>query len=59
MEQKGVENPERFIQDTNQIPIEVQQALLQDPKVQLLIKGFMDRQAGQVEAPQQPMQEVA
>lgn len=59
MEQKGVENPERFIQGTNQIPIEVQQVLLQDPKVQLLIKGFMDRQAGQVEAPQQPTQQVA
>lgn len=42
MEQKGVENPERFLQATQQIPIEVQQVLLQRPEVQQMVQGAID-----------------
>ena len=45
MEQKGVENPERFIQQVPQIPQEVQAILLQDPTVQQIIKGAEDAKA--------------
>ena len=45
MEQKGVENPERFIQQVPQIPQEVQAILLQDPTVQQMIKGAEDAKA--------------
>ena len=42
MEQKGVENPERFLQATQQIPIEVQEVLLQRPEVQQMVQGAID-----------------
>lgn len=37
MEQKDVENPERFLQQQNTIPIEIQQRLLQDPQIAELV----------------------
>ena len=40
MEQKGVENPERFLQSGQEIPPEVQQILLQNPAVQELINNI-------------------
>ena len=46
MEQKGVENPERFLQTENTIPIEIQQLLLQDPRIQALVADFEQRKAG-------------
>lgn len=47
MEQRGVENPERFIQENQQIPPEIQQVLLQRPDVQLMIQQFQQAQSGQ------------
>lgn len=43
MEQKGVENPERFIDGGNSIPPEVQQVLMQDPKLGVIIQDLMQR----------------
>lgn len=45
MEQKDVENPERFLQQQNTIPIELQQILLQDPRVQAIVQEFEQRKA--------------
>jgi len=47
MEQKDVENPERFLQQENTIPIEIQQVLLQNPNVRQLVEQFeAQKQAG-------------
>lgn len=40
MEQKDVENPERFIQQQNTIPMEIQELLLQDPQTKRIIQNF-------------------
>lgn len=40
MNQKGVENPEKFLQLQEEIPAEVQQLLLQDEGVQQLIQNY-------------------
>jgi hypothetical protein len=40
LEQKGVENPERFLQIQQQIPPEIQQVLLQNPQVQAMVQGY-------------------
>ena len=45
MEQKGVENPERFLQSGQEIPPEVQQILLQNPVVQELINNIQAQKA--------------
>lgn len=45
MEQKGVENPERFLQSGQEIPPEVQQILLQNPTVQELINNIQAQKA--------------
>ena len=45
MEQKGVENSERFIQQQPQIPQEIQNELLAKPEIQELIKGYEEAQA--------------
>ena len=34
MEQKDVENPERFLQNQNLMPVELQEQLMQDPQIQ-------------------------
>jgi len=47
MEQKGVENPERFLQSGQEIPPEVQQILLQNPAVQELINNIQASKANQ------------
>lgn len=54
MEQKDVENPERFIQTQNTIPLEVQQQLLQDPKIQAICEAYQQgvRVPSQAEQPQ-------
>lgn len=54
MEQKDVENPERFIQTQNTIPLEVQQQLLQDPKIQAICEAYQQgvRVPSQTEQPQ-------
>lgn len=45
MEQKGVENPERFLQQQQQIPQEIQNELLARPEIQQLIAGYEQAQA--------------
>lgn len=40
MEQKDVENPERFIQQQKTIPMEIQELLLQDPQIKQIIQNF-------------------
>ena len=47
MEQKGVENPERFLQSGQEIPPEVQQILLQNPAVQEMINNIQASMANQ------------
>lgn len=49
MEQKDVENPERFLQTENTIPMEVQQILMNNPEMRTLIDGIKQ----QVEAQKQ------
>lgn len=44
LEQKGVENPEKFLMQPNMIPPEVQQMLMQDPAIQQLVAGYMQQQ---------------
>lgn len=43
MEQKGVENPERFIQNINVIDPQVQQALLQNPQLAPIIQMMTEQ----------------
>lgn len=43
MEQKGVENPERFLQNINLIDPQVQQVLLQDPTLAPIIQEMQSR----------------
>lgn len=45
MEQKDVENPERFIQQQDTIPLEVQQLLMQDPQVQQIVQNYEQQKA--------------
>ena len=45
MEQKGIENPERFLQQQPQIPQEIQNELLARPEIQQLIAGYEQAQA--------------
>lgn len=40
MEQKGVDNPERFLQQQAQIPQEIQDYLLQSPEIQQMIANY-------------------
>jgi len=55
MEQKGVENPERFMQTQPQIPQELQNYLMQQPEVQALMAGYQQAEQQQQGKPlQQP-----
>lgn len=49
MEQKDVENPERFLQTEDTIPMEVQQILMNNPEMRTLIEGIKQ----QIEAQKQ------
>ncbi len=40
MEQKDIENPERFLQQQNTIPLEVQQIMMNDPNFRAIIEGL-------------------
>ena len=64
MEQKGVENPERFIQQIPQIPQEIQNILMQQPEVQQMIQEFEQEKARNVqpieqETPQEELESLA
>ena len=52
LEQKGVENPEKFLQQQVEIPLPVQQMLLQDPQVQQMCQQFMAQQQQGLGEPQ-------
>lgn len=54
MEQKDVENPERFIQTQNTIPMEIQQKLLQIPAVQQACEQFEAMKNGGGQQPEVP-----
>ena len=58
MEQKDVENPERFLQTEYQIPQEIQQGLLQDPRIQAICQAYEQRKQQGGQPPQQPEQQV-
>ena len=40
MEQKDVENPERFLQQQDTIPIEIQQMLMQNPQIKQMVEVY-------------------
>ena len=54
MEQKDVENPERFLQNQNLMPVEMQDALMQRPEYQQLAQVIEMQKEN--EAPQEPQQ---
>ena len=59
MEQKDVENPERFIQLGDTIPAEVQQLLLQNPQIRQLCEAYQQNGNIQVQPPVQQVQDTA
>ena len=56
MEQKGVENPERFLQPMKEIPMEVQQVLLQNPAIQEMIQKAETEKSNQKNATPEPVE---
>lgn len=61
MEQKDVENPERFLQIQETIPIEVQQMLLQDERIRAIVDNFNQQKqalASKGENVQAPVQDT-
>lgn len=49
MEQKDIENPERFLQQQDTIPIELQQILMQNPKIKQIVEMFEQQKQNQQE----------
>ena len=47
MEQKDVENPERFLQQQNTMPVEIQQALMQSPQVKQMVQQYQQQKQQQ------------
>lgn len=58
MEQKDVENPERFLQTQNSIPQEIQQLLLQEPRIQALCQAYEEQKQNQAPAASQQPEQV-
>ena len=56
MEQKGVENPERFLQPMKEIPMEVQQVLLQNPAIQKMIQNAETEKTKQKNSAPEPVE---
>ena len=56
MEQKGVENPERFLQPMKEIPMEVQQVLLQNPAIQEMIQKAETEKLNQKNVTPEPVE---
>lgn len=56
MEQKGVENPERFLQPMKEIPMEVQQVLLQNPAIQEMIQNAETEKTKQKNSAPEPVE---
>ena len=49
MEQKDIENPERFLQQQDTIPIELQQMLMQNPQIKQIVEMFQQQKQNQQE----------
>lgn len=49
MEQKDIENPERFLQQQDTIPIELQQMLMQNPQIKQMVEMFKQQKQNQQE----------
>lgn len=49
MEQKDIENPERFLQQQDTIPIELQQMLMQNPQIKQMVEVFEQQKQNQQE----------
>lgn len=49
MEQKDIENPERFLQQQDTIPIELQQMLMQNPQIKQMVEMFEQQKKNQQE----------
>lgn len=49
MEQKDIENPERFLQQQDTIPIELQQILMQNPQIKQMVEMFEQQKQNQQE----------
>lgn len=49
MEQKDIENPERFLQQQDTIPIELQQMLMQNPQIKQMVEMFEQQKQNQQE----------
>jgi len=58
MEQKDVENPERFLQTQNSIPQEIQQQLLQDPRIQAICQAYEEQKQNPAPAASQQPEQV-
>ena len=56
MEQKDVENPERFLQNQNLMPVELQEQLMQDPQIQQMAQIIEAQKQEQGEIPQEQQQ---
>lgn len=54
MEQKDVENPERFLQQQDAMPIEIQEMLMQNPQMQQLVEAFNAQKQAQAGGGSQP-----
>lgn len=62
MEQKDVENPERFLQLQQTIPPELQEEMLADPDMQMLVDAYNQQKAdGQLpeQQPEQPLPDAS
>lgn len=55
MEQKGVENPERFLQTVKEIPLPIQQMLMQNPEIQQMVEQFENEKTNQKQTIPQPI----
>jgi hypothetical protein len=58
MEQKDVENPERFLQTQYSIPQEIQQKLLQDPRIQAICQAYEEQKQNPAPAASQQPEQV-
>ena len=58
MEQKDVENPERFLQNQNLMPVELQEQLMQDPQIQQMAQMIEMKKQQENNLQPQPQQVI-
>lgn len=54
MEQKDIENPERFLQQQDTIPVEVQRILLQDPQIRQIVETYEQQKQAEQDGTNKP-----